>query len=142
GVVVAVLVLASSTIFIWRAKANETSERHKAEAAQQQAEAAQQQAMDALRAPTDEVVEKLLGAKPALGPTEREFLESTLKRWQTFAAQQGEGELARRIRAEGMFRVAKLRQKLGQHEEARAGFQDALAGYAQLAPPFPALPHY
>jgi len=106
------------------------------------AEAAQQQAMEALRVTTDEVVEKLLSAKPELGPDEKEFLESTLKRWQSFAAQQGESVLARRVRAEGLRRVAYLRQKLGQNEEARAGYQQAIAGYAQLAADFPAVPHY
>src|SRR5207302_194500 len=85
---------------------------------------------------------KLIGAKRALGPTEKEFLESTLKRWQTFAAQKGEGELARRVRAEGVFRVAILRMKLGQNEEALAGYQEAIAGYAQLAADFPAVPQY
>jgi tetratricopeptide (TPR) repeat protein len=117
------------------AKNNEIAERRKAEAAQEQA-------MDALRATTDEVVEKLLGAKPALGPAEKEFLENTLKRWQTFAAQQGEGELARWARAEGLRRVAYLRTKLGQDDEARAGYQHAIAGYAQLADDFPAVPKY
>jgi serine/threonine protein kinase/Flp pilus assembly protein TadD len=118
-----------------QAKNNETLERRKAEAAQQQA-------MDALRATADEVVEKLIGAKPALGPTEKEFLESTLKRWQTFAAQKGEGELARFVRAEGKFRVAKLRASLGQNEEARAGYEEAIAEFAQLVADFPAVPQY
>jgi serine/threonine protein kinase/Flp pilus assembly protein TadD len=106
------------------------------------AEEAQQQAMDALRGTTDEVVEKLIGAKPALGPLEKEFLESALKRWQTFAAQKGEGALARWVRAVGVFRVAYLWAKLGQNEEARAGFQEAIDGLAQLAADFPAVPEY
>jgi serine/threonine protein kinase/tetratricopeptide (TPR) repeat protein len=118
-----------------QAKDNETLERQKAEAAQQQA-------MDALRATTDEVVEKLIGAKPVLGPTEKEFLESQLKRWQTFAAQQGEGELGRHVRAEGVSRVAYLRANLGQKDEAGAGFQEAIAAYGQLAADFPAVPQY
>jgi tetratricopeptide (TPR) repeat protein len=147
-VAMALAILLGSALSIWyaveadksrkqaeQAKNNEIAERHKAEAAQEQA-------MDALRATTDEVVEKLLGAKPALGPAEKEFVESTMKRWQTFAAQQGEGELAQRARAEGFRRVAYLRAKLGQEEEARAGYQDAIAGYAQLSANFPAVPQY
>jgi serine/threonine protein kinase/Flp pilus assembly protein TadD len=118
-----------------QAKDNETLERQKAEAAQQQA-------MDALRATTDDVVEKLIGAKPVLGPAEKEFLESTLKRWQSFAAQQGAGELARQVRAEGVFRVAYLRAKLGQIEEACGGYEEAIAGWALLAADFPAVPQY
>jgi serine/threonine protein kinase/tetratricopeptide (TPR) repeat protein len=117
------------------ARDDEAMERHNAEAAQEQA-------MDALRATTDEVVEKLLGAKPALGPTEIEFLESTLKRWQTFAAQQGKSELARRARAEGARRVAYLGHTLGHNDAARAGYHDAIAGYAQLAADYPTVPQY
>src|SRR5207237_1181811 len=86
-----------------QAKQNEAAQR-------QRAEAARQQAMDALRATTDEVVERLIGSKPELGPAERDFLEAALKRWQAFAAETGEGEQVRAIRAEGANRVAGLRQ--------------------------------
>jgi serine/threonine protein kinase/tetratricopeptide (TPR) repeat protein len=106
------------------------------------AEASQQQAMDALRATTDDVIEQLLGARPALGPVEKAFLQATLKRWQTFAAEQGEGQRARAIRAEGVFRVALLRLKLGQKEEAAAAYEEAIQLYSQLAADFPAVPQY
>jgi len=106
------------------------------------AEASQQQAIEALRATTDDVIERLIGAKPTLGPAEKDFLEKTLKRWQTFAVEKGEGELAQAIRAEGVFHVAVLRQELGQNEEALAGFEEAVESWKKLASAFPAVPQY
>jgi serine/threonine-protein kinase len=106
------------------------------------AEAAQKQTMQALRATTDEVTKKLIGAKPALGPTEREFLKSTLKRWQTFAAEKGEGKAARSIRAEGLARVATLRGRLGQPEQAVAEYEEAIELLKKLAAEFFTEPSY
>jgi serine/threonine protein kinase/tetratricopeptide (TPR) repeat protein len=147
-VAVAFAMLAGLAVSVWYAveadkarKGAEAAEKNEA-LQRQRAEAALQQAMEALRATTDDVVEKLLGAKLVLGPNEKEFVDSTLKRWQTFAAQQGEGEPARKVRAEGLFRVAVLRHKLGQNEEARAGYHEAIAETAQLAADFPGVPQY
>jgi eukaryotic-like serine/threonine-protein kinase len=113
-----------------QAKQNEAAERKKAEAAQRQA-------MEALRATTDDVVEQLIGAKPALSPVEKKFLETTLKRWQILAAEKGDDELARQIRAEGLFRVARLRAKLGEHDGALAGLREASILWGKLAADFP-----
>jgi tetratricopeptide (TPR) repeat protein len=117
------------------AQQNEATERKKAEAAQRQA-------MEALRATTDDVVEQLIGAKPVLGPVEKDFLENTLKRWQTFAAEKGDGELARQVRAEGVTRVARLRANLGEYDAALAGFHEAAVLWGKLAAEFPAVPQY
>jgi serine/threonine protein kinase/tetratricopeptide (TPR) repeat protein len=105
------------------------------------AEASQQRAMDALAATTDEVIEQLLSGKPVLGLSEKAFLEATLRRWQTFAAEQGDSERARAIRAEGTLRVAHLRWKFGQYD-ARAGYEEAIKLYGTLAEDFPAAPKY
>jgi len=115
---------------------------HEALAEKTKADASQQQAIDALQATTDDVMENLLWAKPVLGPQERAFLQVTLKCWQAFAAEQGEAELARSIRALGVLRVADLRRRLGQNEEARAGYQEAIQLYALLTAEFPDWPSY
>jgi tetratricopeptide (TPR) repeat protein len=104
--------------------------------------ASQKQAMEALRATTDDVMERLIGGKPVLGPAEKAFLETTLKRWQAFADTAGEGEQARAIRAEGVFRVAKLREKLGQREEAVLGYRQAIASRQKLVDDFPRVPQH
>jgi serine/threonine protein kinase/tetratricopeptide (TPR) repeat protein len=118
-------------------RANESAEAERQ--AKDKAVAAQRQAMDALRATTDEVIEKLIGEKPGLTPTEKEFLEGTLKRWQAFVAEQSDSEVARAFRAEGIFKVAYLRMRLGHKDEARAGFEEAIRLYHQLAADFPTM---
>jgi tetratricopeptide (TPR) repeat protein len=104
--------------------------------------ASQKQAIDSLRATTDDVVEQLIGGKPVLGPAEKAFLETTLKRWQAFADAAGEGEQARAVRAEGVSRVAYLRAKLGQRDEAVLGYQEAIALRRQLVDDFPGVPKH
>jgi serine/threonine protein kinase/tetratricopeptide (TPR) repeat protein len=104
--------------------------------------AAHRRAMEELRATTDHVVEQLIGAKPVLGPAEKAFLETALKRWQTFAAEQGDGELAQQARAEGMLRVAQLRGQLGERDAAISGYREATALLDKLAAEFPAVPEY
>jgi tetratricopeptide (TPR) repeat protein len=106
------------------------------------AEASQRQAMDVLRATTEDVIEQLIGAKPQLGPAEKAFLENTLKRWQIFATEQGEGEQARAIRAEGTGRVADLWEKLGQHDTALGGCKEAITLFKYLVADFPAVHYY
>jgi serine/threonine protein kinase/tetratricopeptide (TPR) repeat protein len=104
--------------------------------------ASQKQAMDSLRAATDDVVEQLIDGKPVLGPAEKAFLETTLKRWQAFADATGEGEQARAIRAEGWSRVASLRAKLGQRDEAVIGYQEAIALCQKLVDDYPGVPKH
>jgi serine/threonine protein kinase/tetratricopeptide (TPR) repeat protein len=108
--------------------------------ARAKAVAAQEQAMDALRATTDDVVGHLIGAKPQLGPTEKKFLQNTLERWLAFAAEKGESEQARSIRAEGIVRVAQLRYRLRQFDEAATGCRDGIEQLQKLSAEFPDSP--
>jgi serine/threonine protein kinase/tetratricopeptide (TPR) repeat protein len=98
------------------------------EAEQRQAAvAAQLRAMEALRATTDDIIEQLLSARPVLGPAEKAFLETTIKRWQAFAAERGDSASAQAVRAEGLRRVADLRWQLGEYDAALAGYRQAAA---------------
>jgi serine/threonine protein kinase/tetratricopeptide (TPR) repeat protein len=125
------------------AAAEEERQARDREAEQRKAAvAAQKRAMEALRATTDDVIEQLLGSRPLLGPTEKAFLQKTLKRWQLFAAEQGDSPEARAIRAEGLFRVGTLRDKLGERKAALADFQEAIGLQAKLAAEFPAVAVY
>jgi serine/threonine protein kinase/tetratricopeptide (TPR) repeat protein len=111
------------------------------EAEQRQAAvAAQHRALEALRATTDDVIEQLLGSRPVLGPTEKAFLEATLKRWQVFADEKGDSSAARAIRAEGWSRVGMLRYKLGELEAAAADYREAIRLQKKLILEFPDLP--
>jgi tetratricopeptide (TPR) repeat protein/tRNA A-37 threonylcarbamoyl transferase component Bud32 len=91
---------------------------------------------------TDEVIEQLIGSRPVLGEQEKAYLKRTLKRWQTFADRIGDDERSQQTRAEGQMRVAFLRSKLGQIQEALAGYQVALAIWQKLADDFPAVAAY
>jgi serine/threonine protein kinase/tetratricopeptide (TPR) repeat protein len=104
------------------------------------AEKSQQQALDALKATTDDVMEHLIGARPEMGPTEKEFVKRALKRWKVFAAEQGMGERAQVIRAQGVFRIGTLRHKLSLDEEARADFLEAIQQFERLAAYYPGVP--
>ncbi len=104
--------------------------------------AARRRAMDALRAMTDDVTGHLIGERQVLGETERSFLEAALSRWQAFAAETGNAEQARAIRAEGTQRVANLRARLGQNEAALAGYREAVELWGRLAADFPRRPEF
>jgi serine/threonine-protein kinase len=113
--------------------------------AKESAQVAEKAVADTLadyRAGTDDAIEQLIGSRPVLGAQEKCYLEGTLKRWQAFAARSGDDERSRAIRGEGHFRVAFLRHKLGQTEEALGGYRDALAIQQKLADDFPAEPTY
>jgi serine/threonine protein kinase/tetratricopeptide (TPR) repeat protein len=125
-----------------QARGNEAAQRQIAEAEKKKAEQAEEATLADYRASTDDAIEQLIGSRPDLGPQEKTYLENTLKRWQAFAARQGEDERSQAIRAEGHFRVASLWQKLGRRDEARAEYEAARDLYKQLAAAFPAVPRY
>jgi serine/threonine protein kinase len=147
GVIVLVLIggmIGTSVGLLQAERSRSIAEAKEREALDEKARAvaSQKQAMEALRATTDDVVEQLIGGKPVLGPAEKAFLEKTLKRWQAFADTAGEGEQARAIRAEGMYRVAKLRANLGQRDEAVIGYREAIALRRKLVEDYPGVPQH
>jgi tetratricopeptide (TPR) repeat protein len=137
--------IAGTTWGLVRAKIAWLAEARQKEIAQEKQDDAQRAEAATLadyRASTDDAIEQLIGSKPVLGPQEKAYLERMLKRWQAFAARTGDDERARAIRAEGQFRVAVLRDKLGQGAEARAGYREALDLYEKLVEEFPTVPDY
>jgi serine/threonine protein kinase len=125
------------------AAADQERQAREREAEQRKAAvAAQQRAMEALRATTDDVIDQLLASRPVLGPTEKAFLEATLKRWLVFATEKGDSPEARAIRFEGLQRVATLRYKLGEWQAALADCREAIGLQEQLVAEFPAMPGY
>jgi serine/threonine protein kinase len=123
---------------LWRAEKAWASEKEQRQIAEKQMERAENTEAATLA----DAIEELIGSKPALGPQEKAYLEKTLKRWQAFAVRTGDDQQSRAIRAEGLFRVAYLRAKLGQGEEAAAGYREALAIHQKLADDFPAVAAY
>ncbi len=143
---VGLLLAAAAAVSTWQAvrasqqrqvaEANERqalAEQAKAEAAGRAADAAGQMALQALRATTDDAIANLIGSKPTLGPAERAYLESVLRRWQEFAAIQGDSDRARYYRGIGTGRVAVLLGRLGRREEAVARYREAARDLDVLA---------
>jgi serine/threonine protein kinase/tetratricopeptide (TPR) repeat protein len=124
------------------ARADEAAQRRIADAEKKKAEQAEADTLADYRASTDDAIEQLIGSKPDLGPQEKTYLEKTLKRWQAFAARQGDDERSQAIRAEGHSRVAMLWQKLGQRDAARTEFGTARDLYKKLADAFPDVRQY
>ncbi|MFN0019048.1 MAG: protein kinase domain-containing protein [Pirellulaceae bacterium] len=123
-----------------RAKAAASAVAELAE--RKKAEKAEAQTLADYRASTGDAIEQLIGSKPKLGMQERAYLEKTLKRWEEYAARQGDDEHSRDIRGEGHFNVAVLWQKLGDKEKAQAEFQSARAIKQSLVNEFPHVPVY
>jgi tetratricopeptide (TPR) repeat protein/tRNA A-37 threonylcarbamoyl transferase component Bud32 len=147
GLVVLALVLgiAGTTFGLLRAEkkrveAEQAEEREAGE--RKRAEVESQRSFDALVALTALGPMKLIGAKPSLGPNEREYLESVLKLWLAYAATSGGGSRADYYRAQGLARVSGLKDQLGRHEEAVAGLRDAATAWEAVAAANPDKPDY
>jgi eukaryotic-like serine/threonine-protein kinase len=97
---------------------------------------------EALDALTDGVVETMFAKQPELGEAEKAFLRKVLGFYEAFTRQSGETAEARFLRAKGFFKVAYLRDLLGQRHEAEAGYRRAEALLGELAGEFPDEPEY
>jgi serine/threonine protein kinase len=127
GLIVAALLIGSG-VATWQAMV--------ATQARTLAESAQKKTMDALRSATDEVVEKLIGSRESLGPSEREFLESAIARWQEFANLEGDSEFAKSLRADGAYNIANLEARLGRAESAMKHYRVAIQLFYELSRDF------
>jgi tetratricopeptide (TPR) repeat protein len=108
--------------------------------AEQQARAdetrARQQAFAALRSMTDEVVERKF-AQGTLTDDDRAFLRGVIAQFDAFAGIKGDDADSRAVRAEGRYRVGKMRSRLGEPKEAEQDYDQAVGIYKQLAADFP-----
>jgi eukaryotic-like serine/threonine-protein kinase len=125
-----------------QAREDEAAQRRVADAQKKKAEQAEAETLTDYRASTDDAIEHLIGSKPDLGPQERAYLEKTLKRWQAFAARQGDDERSQAIRAEGHQRLGYLWHKLGHREEARVEYEIARDLCKMLTAAYPTVPEY
>jgi serine/threonine protein kinase/tetratricopeptide (TPR) repeat protein len=129
----------------WLAGQREQAEKRQRERADGERDRAlryRNQALDALRATTGEDVEKLIGSRTELTSRERTYLETIAQRWLAFAQQAGADVESRELRAEGLARIADLRERFGRDEEVRRGLQESLAAWRGLHEEFPEQPRY
>jgi serine/threonine protein kinase/tetratricopeptide (TPR) repeat protein len=114
------------------AREKEANQRSMAEKAQQDeaaqrklAETATKQALTALQSFSDEFIERRFMSQTYLSPADRDLLNKALQQWEAFAAVQGSSVQAMQVQAEGLFRVAKLRQLLGE-PGVEVGYREAV----------------
>ncbi len=100
-------------------------------------EVARRQAQQALNTMTDEVVEELLGTQVQLTDKYRAFLKKVLEYHAAFAAAKADDPEGCHSRADGFFRVGRIRFFLGELNEAEAPYREALALQKHLADEFP-----
>jgi serine/threonine protein kinase/Tfp pilus assembly protein PilF len=117
-------------------------EQDKTTAALKEARRAGQQTLEALRALTDEVLERHMARQTQLTEPDRVFLRQVLRHYEGFAATKGDGPENRAIRAEGFYRVGRIRAGLGERQDARSAYERAIALQKQLAADFPTVPGY
>jgi serine/threonine protein kinase/tetratricopeptide (TPR) repeat protein len=103
---------------------------------------ARRQARQALNAMTDEVVEDLLKRQVQLTDQHRQFLNMVLASYEAFAAGKRDDPEGIESRADGYFRVGKVRQALGELKDAEAAYQEALPLWRQLVHDVPDHPEY
>src|SRR5262249_15808080 len=94
-------------------------------------------AMAALRALTDEIVENQMARGTKLTEENKEFLRKIIKQFEGFAAIAADDVESRAIRGEGYLRVGRMRDRLGEPEEAETAYAAARDVYKELADEFP-----
>src|SRR5262249_32272399 len=90
---------------------------------------ARQQAFAALRSMTNDVVERKFAQGTALTEDDRAFLRDIIAQFDAFAKIKGDDVDSRSVRAEGRYRVGKIRYRLGEFKEAEQDFDQALSLY-------------
>jgi serine/threonine protein kinase/tetratricopeptide (TPR) repeat protein len=141
GLAMTVLLLAGVVASTWQA-VRATRAEGVARTALAAETAAKAQAREALDALTDDAVERFLARQPELGDEEKAFLRKVLGFYEEFTRQLGETAEARFLRAKGYFKVALVRTRLGEEDEALAGFRQACDLFQQLVADFPDVPLY
>ncbi|MFO0852091.1 MAG: tetratricopeptide repeat-containing protein kinase family protein [Gemmataceae bacterium] len=96
----------------------------------------------ALNAMTDDVVGRLFARQPQLGPDEKRFLQKVIALYERATQDRADTPDGRHARAEGHFRVAKLREKLGDPAAVEADYRTAQRLWTGLAAEFPNDPLY
>jgi tetratricopeptide (TPR) repeat protein len=139
--IIAVVLLAGLSVSLWQ-----TRRAMQALAAEQQARQdetrARRQAFAALRSMTTEVVQRKFAQGARLTPDDRAFLRGIIAQFDAFAAIKGDDADSRAVRAEGRFRVATMRYRLGELREAEKDYDQAVSIYKRLAADFPSRPEF
>jgi tetratricopeptide (TPR) repeat protein len=128
-----------------RAKSNEAAANEERDLKAKALEAetkARQQAFAALRSMTADVLERKFVQGAVLTDDDKAFLRGIIAQFDAFAAIKGDDAESQAVRAEGRYRVGRMRYRLGELKEAEVDFDAALGIYKQLAADFPTRPEF
>jgi serine/threonine protein kinase len=153
--VIAVLLVAGLSVSLWqmfRAIAAEGDANTNAQQAREERDAknsalqaekqAREQAFAALRSMTANFVEKKFAQGAVLTEDDRAFLRGVIAQFDAFAEIRGDDSESRELRAEGRFRVAEMRSRLGEFQAAEEAYDQALSMLQRLAADFPSRPEF
>src|SRR5262249_54437808 len=128
-----------------RAKSNEAAANEERDLKAKALEAetkARQQAFAALRSMTADGVEREVAPGAVLTDDDTAFLRGVIAQFDACAAIRGDDADGGAARAEGRFRVGRMRYRLGELKEAEADHDAALGIYKQLGADFPTRPEF
>jgi serine/threonine protein kinase/Tfp pilus assembly protein PilF len=134
-VVVALVALAAGAVLLWR-------EHENTKAALARAEEEQRLARQVVDEMFTEVAEEWLEHEPRQQQRQRQFLLKALAHYQRFARVAGAGPEVRREAGRAALRVGDIHQHLGDFEQARPAYAEAIRLFEQLAADFPDIPTY
>ncbi|MFL5327611.1 MAG: hypothetical protein ACJ8C4_01740 [Gemmataceae bacterium] len=104
--------------------------------------AARNQTREALATLTDDVVENMLARQPKVSESDKAFLKKVISQYEKIQLIGDETEEDRFVRASGTYRVARIRQNLGESQPAEAEYRSALDQFLKLAADYPTKPDY
>ena len=91
---------------------------------------------------TDEVIENQMARGTTLTDENKEFLRKIIQQSEGFAAITADDADSRAIRAEGYFRVGRMRYRLGELQGSGGGLRGRIGNRKQLAADFPTRPEF
>jgi serine/threonine protein kinase/tetratricopeptide (TPR) repeat protein len=111
----------------------ESRERQEKEVALAAELKANSHATEALRKLTDGVVNKLLDRREQFGREEKAFLADVLRLYEEFTQTQGDIPASRALRADAYLKIAQIRNRFGERQQAGSDYRQGIALIEPLA---------
>lgn len=116
---------------------NVTNEREQTEAALVKLSSSRQRNLENLRHVTDQLVSEKLERQDSINETDRILLDGLVPMWSEIASARDDSAEGGALQAEGYYRVARLREWLGERDAAESDFKEALKIQQTLIDEFP-----
>lgn len=131
-VLVATIAAATASLLLGQKNEQLRSNNRQLETAIADSHIANLQAMDALRTLVQDFVTQKFSEQTELSDADRQFLQTIVQQYESFAALKGNNVSSRAIRAEGQLQSGVLLTKLGDEQQARRALEIAEDLYQQL----------